>query len=750
MKTKKITAALVALACTLTVGGAVTTIDAHALDTGVTVDLTYAGAYLRVESEANGGNGIKFTGRIEAGVYSALEALESETVSVDYGVMVVAMDKMTSGDVFYDLNEENVFGGAYYDILEAGETQADAEAGKVGIANIVSSRLSEKVTVGETDYMEVYGSVTNIDDANLTRAYVGKPYVKITDGENVEYIYDVYTAENVIEYSRSLAELAIAGRADAGVDASIKEWLKVNVMDKLTGDYKFRITNHYLDANGVEVNKETVVSETGAALEAVATTAPRTDIEGYLPVEHAGQVLQATNLPGGKTELHVYYQPAGMVFGNVAGLAGGEVKIGGQAVATVEADGFFEVKLPYGEYDMYYANATHEGLLADVVVSSNEMEVVGTTAQKLTQVWYGADAASTTWSLTKTGEYTVETPLAAGNGNAISFGALASGVNMATENFAIEVDVKYPGYSAVMFGLAIQGTKDGVENSTAVWGMNNLDWSAQPVSMVGEQWPAGYMNCAVDEGTEFNLRIEKIANQVNYYINDQFCVSWWHIYLDFTAYTNAKVGFGFYRMSNAVFSNYKYIKLSSPATQILQEGGQAPRWRANDDGSTSVTWDNQDGGNHITGLKLGTHTNFSTVNFTIEADVKGPAFGANDVFTGLLVQGFSAADSVTPRKFIYGLNNASHGGQMYQYNLNNWAFGSFGGQEYDHTNYHLTITKEGNIVSILVNGTLMASLDFATITNDNLSTYSNVDICLGVYRSYNVTFSNITYTSTNA
>jgi hypothetical protein len=201
-------------------------------------------------------------------------------------------------------------------------------------------------------------------------------------------------------------------------------------------------------------------------------------------------------------------------------------------------------------------------------------------------------------------------------------------------------------------------------------------------------------------------------------------------------------------MSNAVFSNYKYTKLSTSATQILQEGDQAPRWRANDDGSTSVTWDNQDGGNHITGLKLGTHTNFSTVNFTIEADVKGAAVGANSVFTGLLVQGYSQDGN--QRKYIYGLNNGGHGGQMYQYSLGNWNFGYFECQAYDHTNYHLTITKVGNIVSILVNGTLMASLDFATITNDNLATYSNVEICLGVYRSHNVTFSNITYTSTNA
>ena len=301
------------LASMVSFGAATITANAATVGGVENVTLTFAGAAVRTADATKGGYGLRFATRILPSVYDSLEALEAnaeKSVTVDYGTLIVAKDKMTDGETFYDLNEANVWGeDAYYQILENGQTQENVAGGKVGIVNILSNKLSFVETVDGMEYYNILGSITDIDDANLTREYVGKGYIKYTvDGESTYYWVADYTAENVDTYSRSFAYVAVAARADTSDKAPTAEqktWLKENVVDTLSKNkYGYKVVNHYLNTNGAEISSETEIL--GAHLEETVTVDTTAD-SSLIYVQNASEKLSDIVYPNGKTELHAYY-----------------------------------------------------------------------------------------------------------------------------------------------------------------------------------------------------------------------------------------------------------------------------------------------------------------------------------------------------------------------------------------------------------------------------------------------------------
>jgi hypothetical protein len=126
----------------------------------------------------------------------------------------------------------------------------------------------------------------------------------------------------------------------------------------------------------------------------------------------------------------------------------------------------------------------------------------------------------------------------------------------------------------------------------------------------------------------------------------------------------------------------------------------------------------------------------------MEADVSANHF--KDVVIGVVLHGNGG-------KMIYGLLNDTESTCAYIYSYaesgNRWGYGWGDAGQYDHSNYHLKIEKVGNILKISVNGVEKASLDTSALP---VASDTNVNVGLGIYRAYDVTFSNITYTSTNA
>jgi hypothetical protein len=295
-----------------------------------------------------------------------------------------------------------------------------------------------------------------------------------------------------------------------------------------------------------------------------------------------------------------------------------------------------------------------------------------------------------------------------------------------------------------MFGFCYEATVIGTSTrATIAYGELNNGGFTQLRCFVHDPVEAQWGNQAtssVTEGTEFTFRIEKILNRLYYYVDGAMQMSVdtnWHA---FTVFHDAKVGFGFYRMTDAVFSNYKYIDLGSAIQGTISEGA-APAWKANDDGSISAVWGTQASENYINALTLGTLSSFSAANFVMEADVSANHF--KDVVIGVVLHGNGG-------KMIYGLLNNTEDTRAFIYSYavdDRWGYGLGDAGQYDHSNYHLKIEKVGNILTISVNGVEKASLDTSALA---VASDTNVNVGLGIYRAYDVTFSNITYTSTNA
>ena len=146
-----------------------------------------AGASVRIDEN---GNGIRYQVKMPAAEHTALE--ENTMYSqVTYGILVAPADyEKTYGA----LDKANVFGISStgsavvpkYDWAtknEEGEWPYNSDGSKIRIMNFQTGKLTEYTAENGEEMARYLGSITNLDEDNIVRDFVGVGYIKYTVAE---------------------------------------------------------------------------------------------------------------------------------------------------------------------------------------------------------------------------------------------------------------------------------------------------------------------------------------------------------------------------------------------------------------------------------------------------------------------------------------------------------------------------------------------------------------------------------------
>ena len=351
------------------------------------VDVTafemYDGASIRLPDE-DIGYGIRFCAGIAPATYQALEALETDTVKVNYGMVIVPADLLPEGGFTKDTlaDENNHF------------TEEECDCGKVHYATVKYTTMASD---DKTGLSVVRGSIVNIKDGNLMRPYVGIGYIEYVTANGTTYEIANGSAEN----ARSMvyvAQLAIANGED---DANNTIY---NTYVAPFADKEFGYTvNHFIPNEDGSYNETATKSEVlyGTLGEEVTAT-KLADYKIYSIDSSKGKVTD-TLYANGKTVLNAYYVSMDTTFNTVVNNAnyylmgankdlsgvtttwhdsialGGETKEGVIQIDTTEYNqyvaGRFKMAIPRTEFQNAVANdwayiKLHMYIIADKKVSS--------------------------------------------------------------------------------------------------------------------------------------------------------------------------------------------------------------------------------------------------------------------------------------------------------------------------------------------------------------------------------------------
>lgn len=311
-KMKKIIASILTLGCmsAFAVGG-LSLARANA-DTSIDMSsfVMENGAAVRL---AKDGNGLRFSAEMKQSTYEALEVKNAT-----YGMLIVPVDYITAG---YELTVENVFGAnAKYCF----QNEAVQE-GQKQIINAVSDGLSNK---DEDALYELYGSIVELNEWNITRAFVGQAYVEV---DGTYYFAPYYEGEqkNNIRSMYYVSQLAI-DKNDVNAATLQTEYIdKFNTYNETeNGNKKYKYTvNHIL--RKVDGSTETITETKGAYLNSTVAETGNT-YENYI-LNETESVLSSKMYANGNTVIDLYYDTyknVGKEAGNVTLYTADEIDTG--------------------------------------------------------------------------------------------------------------------------------------------------------------------------------------------------------------------------------------------------------------------------------------------------------------------------------------------------------------------------------------------------------------------------------------
>ena len=250
----------------------------------------YADAATEAES------GIRFSSVIKSDNYTALEAMEKDSVKVSYGMLIAPYSYF---DTYGEFNAATVFGiNGEKKYTWEGETVAEG-ATYTKIAHVTYDELIASTQEGYEDCHEINGSLIKIKDENLTREFVGRGYIKYETAEGVSYKFADYHNNSVENNVRSIvyvSQLAI----DSGDKAAA--WVNEHYVSKVTDETTTYTIETYVDDELVKT--QDVETTINANLQNVSVA----EYQGYTNVsaETTGKVYANGRL----TLKHVYTEIA--------------------------------------------------------------------------------------------------------------------------------------------------------------------------------------------------------------------------------------------------------------------------------------------------------------------------------------------------------------------------------------------------------------------------------------------------------
>ncbi|MBO5412191.1 MAG: endonuclease/exonuclease/phosphatase family protein [Clostridia bacterium] len=226
------------------------------------------GAAVRVSADVNDTNyGIRFQMNMDQTTYTALEGK-----GASYGIAIFP------ADYNYAISESAIF----------------AEGSKATL--VTSETLSD---VNEDGTYDMWGSLTNIKPANVTREFVGIGYVELNGEYKLANAYGGDIANN----TRSIYYVAQLAVDNNDPKAEIAQETYIDTFDTTGKEYAYKV-NHVYKKDG-EVVKTDVATEYGT-LNGTATATRRAD--GYYKYNEVGSTLSGKLYANTKTTLTVVYE----------------------------------------------------------------------------------------------------------------------------------------------------------------------------------------------------------------------------------------------------------------------------------------------------------------------------------------------------------------------------------------------------------------------------------------------------------
>ena len=271
------------------------------------------GASVRI-GETDGKDGIRFTATLPTSVYETLEELETDTVSVSYGMLIIPADYTQEDSKTYTapLSKETLFGDdAKYTITDCtpniGDNACTCE--KRHISYVESQTLP-----GTSDTKFLRGSLVDLKEGNRMRAFVGLGYIEYTANGISEY----FLAENakskdgtgeadIENNTRSMSYVAQLAIADGKDDANATLYTQY-VQPFENTSYKYEV-HHYLPDKS-EAIVQTLYAPLGDEVTAkhIAKTEEYAQYSAYkLDEENKNAHMQDIVYANGKTILRCYY-----------------------------------------------------------------------------------------------------------------------------------------------------------------------------------------------------------------------------------------------------------------------------------------------------------------------------------------------------------------------------------------------------------------------------------------------------------
>lgn len=245
--------------------------------------------------------GIRFSAIIDSTTYQALEDLEStEGVKVSYGMLIAPYDYFIANEfnatTVFGVNEEKKY------TWDGDTTENASEYTK--IAHVTYDKLSASSQHGYENYHEIRGSLIKIKEANLTREFIGRAYIKYERDGVAEYKFATYKNNEVANNVRSIvyvSQLAIAAQDKAAA------WLQENYVTKAADIDTTYTVETYVGENLV---KSEVVA--GVKVNETLKNVETKTYQGFTPVsaETSGTVYANGRL----TLKHVYAEEENSIY----------------------------------------------------------------------------------------------------------------------------------------------------------------------------------------------------------------------------------------------------------------------------------------------------------------------------------------------------------------------------------------------------------------------------------------------------
>ena len=271
------------------------------------------GASVRI-GEKDGKDGIRFTATLPTSVYESLEKLETDNVSVAYGMLIIPADYTQESSKTYTapLSKETLFGeNAKYTRADCTPNIGDntCTCQKRHISYVESQTLT-----GTSDTKFLRGSLVDLKEGNRMRAFVGLGYIEYKANGISEYFLaenaknkDGTGEANIENNTRSMSYVAQLAIADGKDDTSNTLYTQY-VQPFEDKSYKYEV-HHYLPDQS-EAIVQTLYAPLGEEVTAkhIAETEEYAQYSVYtLDKENENAHMQDIVYANGKTVLRCYY-----------------------------------------------------------------------------------------------------------------------------------------------------------------------------------------------------------------------------------------------------------------------------------------------------------------------------------------------------------------------------------------------------------------------------------------------------------